>query len=125
MNLLTLTTDSSHSFIVSGGSLTQDLICSMIINNGNIKERLKNFVRKRKNHFKYQKMDKDESTPKRRSLGKVIANLFQRFLSVFVRFVFKNIIYGERGQSMPPIKNLLLLEPATVLAMKIRTKKVC
>lgn len=61
--------------------------------------------------------------PKKPTLAKNIANLFQRFIVVLLRFIFKNIIYGK-GQSMPPIKNLLLLEPASVLAMKIRTKKV-
>lgn len=68
-------------------------------------------------------MDKDAS-PKKRSLVKVLANILQRFIVVIARFFFRNVFYSERGQSMPPIKNLLLLEPATVLAMKIRTKKV-
>lgn len=98
----------------------------MVIGNQSIKNKLKNFVRNRKDHFKYRRINmEDETTPKKRSFGKIVANLLQRFLSVFIRFLFKNVIYGEKGQSMPPIKNLLLLEPATVLAMKIRTKKVC
>lgn len=97
----------------------------MVIKNKTIKERLKNFARNRKNLFNYRRFDMDSGAPKGRNLGKVIANLLQRFLSVFLRFLFKNVIYSEKGQSMPPIKNLLLLEPATVLAMKIRTKKVC
>lgn len=63
--------------------------------------------------------------PKKRSFGKIFANILQRFIVVIARFFFKNVVYSEKGQSMPPIKNLLLLEPATVLAMKIRTKKVC
>jgi hypothetical protein len=98
----------------------------IISSNKKIKDRLKNFVRNRKNHFKYQKfdMDNDNRVVKPRSFGKVVANLFQRFLNVFMRFLFKNVIYSPKGQSMPPIKNLLLLEPASVLAMKIRTKKV-
>lgn len=98
----------------------------MIKSNKKVKEKLKNFVRNSKNHFKYKKfdMENENRAMKPRTLGKVIANLFQRFLNVFVRFLFKNVIYGEKGQSMPPIKNLLLLEPATVLALKIRTKKV-
>jgi fatty acid amide hydrolase 2 len=33
-------------------------------------------------------------------------------------------VYGEKGDKVPPVKNLLLLDPATVLAMKIRTRKV-
>lgn len=68
-------------------------------------------------------MDKD-SVPKKRSFVKVFANILQRFIVVIARFLFKNVFFSEKGQSMPPIKNLLLLEPATVLAMKIRTKKV-
>lgn len=97
----------------------------MISSSKSIKERLKKFVVKRKNHFKYRRFNMDkEGASKGRSFGKICANILQRFISVFVRFLFKNVIYGEKGQSMPPIKNLLLLEPATVLAMKIRTKKV-
>jgi hypothetical protein len=98
----------------------------MIQSNKTIKEKLKKFVRNRKNQFKYKNFDMEgENKPvKKRSLGKVIANLLQRFINVFARFMFKNVIYGEKGQTMPPIKNLLLLEPASVLAMKIRTKKV-
>lgn len=102
-------------------------IRSMIISsNKKIKERLKNFVRNRKNQFKYQKLGmENEKAVKPRSFGKVVANLFQRIINVVMRFLFKNVIYSEHGQTMPPIKNLLLLEPASVLAMKIRTKKVC
>jgi hypothetical protein len=98
----------------------------MIKTNKKIKEGLKNFVRNRKNHFKYKNFDMGEEnrSVKQRSFGKVVANLLQRFINVFARFIFKHVIYGEKGQSMPPIKNLLLLEPASVLAMKIRTKKV-
>ena len=33
-------------------------------------------------------------------------------------------LYDERGQSMPPIDDRLLLEPATSIAEKIRTKQV-
>lgn len=98
----------------------------MIFNKDVLKERLKNFARRQKT-IKYKRfdMDRDPSPPKPRSFGKIVANLFQRFLVLVVRFFFKNVIYGAKGQSMPPIKNLLLLEPASVLAMKIRTKKVC
>lgn len=99
----------------------------MIISKKAIKERLKNLTKNRNNQFKYQRfrsMD-DSGALKKRSFGKVVANLFQRILVVFVRFLLKNVFYSEKGQSMPSIKNLLLLEPASVLAMKIRTKKVC
>lgn len=98
----------------------------MIKDNKIIKEKLKIFVRNRKNHFKYKTLDmENQASVKQRSFGKIVANLFQRVLSVFIRFIFKYVIYGVKGQTMPPIKNLLLLEPASVLAMKIRTKKVC
>lgn len=33
-------------------------------------------------------------------------------------------IYDERGLSMPPVDDRLLLEPATVIAEKIRTGQV-
>lgn len=88
------------------------------------KERLKSFVKSRKLQFKYQRLNMDNEAPKRKSFVKIVGNLLQRFIAVFVRFIFKNVIYSDKGKSMPPIKNLLLLEPATVLAMKIRTKKV-
>ncbi|KAL7034055.1 hypothetical protein ACKWTF_007831 [Chironomus riparius] len=61
---------------------------------------------------------------RRRPFFKTILNIVHRFVVLILRFIFKNIIYGEKGQSVPPIKNLLLLEPATTLAMKIRTKKI-
>lgn len=99
----------------------------MIISKKTIKEKLKNFARNRKNHFNYKRFNMTEpgGALKKRSFKKMVANLLQKFIVLFMRFLFKNVIYNERGQSMPPIKNLLLLEPATVLAMKIRTKKVC
>ncbi|KAG5681221.1 hypothetical protein PVAND_010675 [Polypedilum vanderplanki] len=53
-----------------------------------------------------------------------ILNSIHRFLTLVARFIFKYLIYGEKGKIVPPIKNLLLLEPASVLAMKIRTQKV-
>lgn len=97
----------------------------MKIFNKSIKERLEKFKSVRENHFKYKRFNMNKERPsKTRSFGKICANIMQRILSVLMRFIFKNILYGEKGSSMPPIKNLLLLEPATVLAMKIRTKKV-
>lgn len=94
----------------------------MIAKGEKLKEKLKTLVKDREN--RYKKLSMEKSPIKKRNLAKTIANLFLRVFTVFVRFIFKNIIYGEKGQSMPPIKNLLLLEPASVLALKIRTKKV-
>lgn len=52
-----------------------------------------------------------------------IYRLFHNFLQVIMRFLLK-LVYGGPGKKMPPIKNLLLLESASSLALKIRTKKV-
>lgn len=49
--------------------------------------------------------------------------LLHRYLCVFLRLVMVKF-YDERGQSMPPIDDRLLLEPATSIAEKIRTKQV-
>lgn len=95
-----------------------------MVNHSGVKQKLKNFLVSHKSQIKYKKLDMDVQGPKKRSFAKTVANLFQRCLEVFVRFLFKNVFYSDKGKSMPPIKNLLLLEPATVLAMKIRTKKV-
>jgi fatty acid amide hydrolase 2 len=59
-----------------------------------------------------------------RSLGKTFGSLLHRIIEIIVRFLLRNLIYGRKGQSVPPIKNPLLLESATELAAKIRTKKV-
>lgn len=51
----------------------------------------------------------------------------ETFLHSLVCFVFRVIvtwIYGEKGQSMPAINDLILLESASSLAHKIRSKKV-
>lgn len=53
----------------------------------------------------------------------VALNLIHRFLSLCVRFVLVKV-HGEHGPSMAPIDDLLLLESATSIAEKIRTKKV-
>lgn len=34
------------------------------------------------------------------------------------------LVYGKKGKCMPPISDLLLLESATTIAYKIRTRKV-
>lgn len=95
-----------------------------MINTSGVKQKFKNILASRRSQIKYKKFDMNVQEPKKRSFAKTVANLFQRCLEVFIRFLFRYVFYSEKGESMPSIKNLLLLEPATVLAMKIRTKKV-
>lgn len=52
-----------------------------------------------------------------------ILNLLHRYICIFVRLLMVKL-YDERGQSMPPIDDRLLLESATSIAEKIRTKQV-
>lgn len=52
-----------------------------------------------------------------------IINGLHRYLCAFIRFIIV-LFRGERGQSMPPIDDRLLLESATSIAEKIRTKQV-
>lgn len=59
-----------------------------------------------------------------RSIVKTAISITHRLLTVLVR-TFLTFIYGEKGNSMPPIKNLILLDSATTLGYKIRTRKVC
>lgn len=65
----------------------------------------------------------EPSTPGKPSIVLVAMNFFHRFLMLCVRFVLTKY-YGEHGKSMPAINDLILLESATALAEKIRTKKV-
>lgn len=53
----------------------------------------------------------------------VALNLLHRFIGLCVRFILVKV-HGEHGNSMPAIDNLFLLDSATTLAEKIRTKKV-
>lgn len=53
-----------------------------------------------------------------------ILNAIHRLILLVGRFIFKNWVYGEKGQKIPSITNPLLLEPATVLAKKIRTREI-
>lgn len=57
------------------------------------------------------------------SLFVVALHLLHRFFCLCVRFVVVKV-HGEHGEPMPPIDDLLLLESATSIAEKIRTKKV-
>lgn len=49
--------------------------------------------------------------------------ILHSFIEVIMRFLLK-LVYGGPGERMPPIKNLLLLESASSLALKIRSGKV-
>lgn len=60
---------------------------------------------------------------KRHGLVKTILNVGHKFLVLLVRWFLKTV-YGEHGQKMPPIRNLILMESASSLALKIRTRKV-
>lgn len=55
--------------------------------------------------------------------SKATIRLLHGCVEVFMRCIFR-LIYGRTGQKMPPIKDLILLESATSVAYKIRTKKV-
>lgn len=46
-----------------------------------------------------------------------------RAITIFVRFLLVRV-YGQRGQSIPTAEGPLLLEPASSIAEKIRTKQV-
>lgn len=66
---------------------------------------------------------KDGTDLQKPSIIVVALNLMHRFLCLCVRFVVSQV-HGEHGPSMAPINDLLLLESATSIAEKIRTKKV-
>lgn len=75
-------------------------------------------------------MDQDQSKPssfvdkrKPHSLVKTVLNVGHKFLVLLVRW-FLRTVYGEHGQKMPPIRNLILMESASSLALKIRTRKL-
>lgn len=76
------------------------------------------------------KMDKINSTEikprqsrNKMSFGKSVINIIHRIVVLLVRQLCQ-FINGEKGKSMPPIRNLILLDPASTLALKIRTRKV-
>ncbi|XP_055537891.1 fatty-acid amide hydrolase 2 [Wyeomyia smithii] len=64
-------------------------------------------------------IDKKKPQP----LMKTLVNVFHKFLVLLVRWLLQ-LIYGEHGPKMPPIRNLILMESATSLALKIRTRKL-
>lgn len=63
--------------------------------------------------------DQKETVPLGRAIGAYIFGLLQ----LFFRQIFR-LIYGEKGESMPPITDPILLESATSLAKKIRNQEV-
>uniref|UniRef100_A0A1B0GQF6 Uncharacterized protein n=1 Tax=Phlebotomus papatasi TaxID=29031 RepID=A0A1B0GQF6_PHLPP len=65
----------------------------------------------------------DDEAHKATSIVKVSVNLIHRFIVIVVRGIMR-FLFGSKGGSMPPIKDLTLLESATSLAKKIRTGKV-
>lgn len=62
-------------------------------------------------------------TEKKPTMVRKILKIVLSFFGVIMNVLFK-LVYRTRGERMPPIKNLLLLESATSLAHKIRTKKI-
>lgn len=62
-------------------------------------------------------------TEKKPTMLKSVLKLVLSFFGMVITGLFK-MVYGARGEKMPPIKNLLLLESATSLAHKIRSKKI-
>ncbi|XP_058837567.1 fatty-acid amide hydrolase 2-A-like [Topomyia yanbarensis] len=52
-----------------------------------------------------------------------IVNIVHKFLLLLTRWILR-FIYGEHGQKVSPIRNEILLESASSLALKIRTKKL-
>ncbi|XP_058465337.1 fatty-acid amide hydrolase 2-like [Malaya genurostris] len=60
---------------------------------------------------------------KSRPLKDRVLSAGHRFLLWLTRWILR-LIYGERGQIVSPIRNEILLQSATSLASKIRTKKL-
>lgn len=69
-------------------------------------------------------MTNNTKSKKKMGFVKSVINITHRFLVLMFRMLVQ-FLYGEKGESMPPIKNLILLDSATTLAYKIRTRKVC
>lgn len=58
-----------------------------------------------------------------RQYGRAALRIVQGVIEVVVHWLF-GFVYGGPGQSMPPIRDLILLDSATNIALKIRTGKV-
>ena len=105
---------------------------------------IKKFLRKSSGSFSYKRKMESSSSKKEslnessggekmstrpmaashQSTAKVVFSLLHRFMVLCVRFVLVKI-RGVHGPAMAPIRDLILLESATSLAYKIRTRKVC
>lgn len=60
-----------------------------------------------------------QSLPLTQAIGGYIFGLLQ----TFIRFIFR-LIYGTKGERVPPITDPILLESASSLARKIRSQEV-
>lgn len=69
------------------------------------------------------KSPRNSDTSGKSSLVRTIMTVGHRFVLLVARCIFR-FVYGEKGAAMPPIRDLTLLESATSLAAKIRSKKV-
>lgn len=58
-----------------------------------------------------------------RRYARATLRVAQGVIEVLVHWLF-GLVYGGPGRSMPPIKDLLLLDSASTVALKIRTGKV-
>ncbi|XP_034654757.1 fatty-acid amide hydrolase 2-A [Drosophila subobscura] len=56
-------------------------------------------------------------------LSRVVGSYIFGLLQACIRFVFR-LIYGAKGESMPPIRDPILLESASSLARKIRNQEL-
>ena len=65
---------------------------------------------------------RDEMTDMKQ-FTKAVIRVVHGVVEVLFHFLFK-LVYGGPGEQMPPIKDLLLLESASSIARKIRTRKV-
>ncbi|EDV98184.1 fatty-acid amide hydrolase 2 [Drosophila grimshawi] len=67
----------------------------------------------------YKQLTEASRVPLSRKLGAFFFNLLQACFRFFFR-----LIYGARGEKMPPITDPILLESATALAAKIRNQQL-
>ena len=54
----------------------------------------------------------------------VPVRIFRIIIDLLTNLIYGWIYEGERATQLPPIKDVVLLDPATVLAEKIRTQKI-
>lgn len=69
-------------------------------------------------------MDTTEIKHRRIPFKIYVLSALRTFLDVITRLFFK-LIYGNKGKTIPPIKDDILKQPAVEVAKKIRTKQVC